>query len=498
MTVATEGSTPSVAPHLARVVALPSEASAQDDVAYLSPALAHNLGLRLHLDILLHEGLQGAGGSECASVVHDHAAHGSDAHHSACSWHATTQRVMVQRYTPITNASGCTTSSDSATPSPASDASLTAVAVPGSEVVRVPVANALYLAELRRPQTGMLEQFAQIPAAEGDDAEGQPVHPHTGQNDGHAARAAAEGTGASLPGDEEEPEDEGLADLVVAALQDHFMTSTRFVAVGDTIAVAIPRASGMAAEILSVDARPCPPGPHAASPGAGAAELLYFRVTNALADVPGSVVFVPGTTNVVLHGRVSGALPVGLEGYLAGPPSRSCVAGAGDVADAGATHCAMELVTAAQVGVHHLLPIWQPLAQLLATVLHPSTSAVGVRCGAPSRARACVLGAVVLGSNAVCHRDACNSQLLAVDEGRTPPASQTFGVDDWCTWEREADRCRGSSCGSGLPPGVAELPRAEACRRSGEESAGSHLDGVPGICTVWSNSPAPAPCRPAE
>lgn len=215
------------------------------------------------------------------------------------------------------------------------------------------------------PQPG-LEEEAQVVVAEEVDIAVVRTPVVTALGPANARPSGAEGDGgvAAAP-----PADESGADLAADALRRYLVTGTRLVCEGDVFAA--PRAEhDEGASQLLANLNRLPAGKQAAAGATGppaqqqsslppaSPDLVHFKVMR-LAARGGLVAAVDVEATIVrMVGSCSSGLPVGLPGYVAG------------MAAGGA---------AAAPSLSSLLPTWRQLAELLASMLHPSTARLPLR-----------------------------------------------------------------------------------------------------------------------
>ena len=379
---------PGVAPRLARLLALPqglagSRAAPANGVAYLAPSLAFNLGLALHLWPLLHpvssgsanDGSSSGGGARASGIS------GSG---SGGQQPAGPDRVLICRYegSPGDAAGG--------------QQQLCVLDQPGGEPAMVPVAAEVQFLVVRLPQSAVLQPPPQAGGGGGDDAPPQPPTSNAERGGGDDGTGPA-GSGRAAT----------ASDDAVAALQQWLLAAQRVVGRGDMLAVPRMRgASGSSgADVLLPDLLPNLHA-QAAPPAAAAApiDLLYFQVSQVVLPGAaqrqpagcGAAAVDPATTTVKLAGSCSSGLPVGLPHYLAAAPaalSSNCSTAAGSAAAGGGGAAGADAeqqvlgahsaaATAAVPALHPagpVLPGWRPLAQLLASALHPGAADVPLR-----------------------------------------------------------------------------------------------------------------------
>lgn len=367
-----------MAPHLARLLALPESVSgaaadpAADGVAYLAPSLAFNLGLTLHLWPLLELPADGADGSTADSRVRSRG--------------GAPDRVRIQRYAQLPAV-------QQADP----QQQWHRMEQPGVEAAAVPVAAEAHIAIVRVPVAAVLQQRAKQPAGQ--------ERQQSGREDGDLASADGEGlpTGASdaTAAARDQAAGPAASDDAVAALQHWLMHARRVVCSGDVLAVPkLPPGTGSGSHLLpQLLPNLHMPQPHAAAVAAPPAaavvppELLYFKVAQLVLpqQAPDAQQAAPaaatpaaidvGSTAVKLVGSCSSGLPVGLQHYLAAAaPGRvpsTCCSSFSDVV--GATAAAASAAAPVLPPAGPLLPAWRQLAQLLASALHPASAVVPLR-----------------------------------------------------------------------------------------------------------------------
>lgn len=403
---------PDVPPHLARLLALPTPAppaaeGPQDGTAYLSPSLAFNLDMPLHLWPLLH-----------ASTHHQAEQAAADQQKQAAPPAALGQ-VLVQRYSPP---AGLGLEAETGV----RQQQWHRLVQPGGEPAAVvPVAAEVQVAVVRTPQAAVLhpQRPEQGDTSSGSREDGQGSGgggAANGPADGGAATAGAEGMAAS-EAVASVSSASGAADDAVAALQQWFLAAPRVVSKGDVLAVpSIRGASGSSSggELLSL-MLPTLHAP-AGQPRTAPPQLLHFKIVELAlpeglqqaassgAACAAAAVDVRSTA-VKLAGSCSSALPVGLPHYLAA----AAAAGTSAIGGQAAGLAAAAPITAAcssgssgsssstgrdesslALGVHAcaaaapapllplagpMLPAWRALARLLASALHPGTAGLPLR-----------------------------------------------------------------------------------------------------------------------
>ena len=361
---------PTTVPHLARLLALPDmppSASCpsaapvhEDNVAYLAPSLAYNLGLGLHLRPLL---------------LGNHLATEENASGASDSSRASAHCVTLQRL--------------AGPPRQGSPASCRELVQPGCGAACIPVATEVELAVVRAPMAALLQwphgKSLQEDGGAGPDTQtaadgrerargAEPAGAHIGSN-GLRRQAPTGHRGTSA------------ADDATKALQRWLLAGCRIVQQGDVLAVTrLSPTSTEGAELPQVL-----PNLHAAQPRlaqlAGAAgtappvELMYFKVTKLVtaqqrtagSGMPccAAAAIDVGSTSVKLVGSCRGGIPVGLPHYLGG---RRC---SSDVLGAHVAALSAPNPTLPSTGM--LLPAWRRLAELLASVLHPAAAGMSLR-----------------------------------------------------------------------------------------------------------------------
>lgn len=391
---------PDVQPRLARLLALaPAHASADvlDGTAYLAPSLAFNLDLPLHLWPLLD-------GSHQPGEPH---AADEQALQQQAAPPAALDRVLVQRYRPPAGL-GLDVGDGG------QQQQWHHLVQPGGEPAAVPVAAEVHVAVVRTPQAAVLHPHRpERGPASSSSREGWQENggggAATGPADGGAATSGAEEVvAAGAPG--EGSAASGRAEDAAAALQQWFVAAPRVVSRGDVLAVPWVRGAGGStsgsSELLPhlLPMLHAPAGRLVAAPP----ELLHFKIVELV--LPGGVrqtasgvgacaaaaVDVHSTT-VKLAGSCSSALPVGLPHYLAAAAASGTPAEAGSaegLAARSGSSSTGSRVSSSALGVHAsaaaaatpllppagpLLPAWRPLAQLLASALHPGAAGLPLR-----------------------------------------------------------------------------------------------------------------------
>ncbi|KAL4420721.1 hypothetical protein ABPG75_010377 [Micractinium tetrahymenae] len=415
---------PRLAPRLARLLALPAPATAgagagagagaadpKDGTAYLAPSLAFNLGLALHLWPLLH-GDQQQGEQQAAE---------QQAGQRQVAAPAAFDRVLVQRYSPPLGLAV-----EEEDQGQQQQEQWRRLLQPGDEPAAVPVAAEVQVAVVRLPQAAVLLQ--QRPERGSTHSGSQAgwrgsggAGAADGPADGQAAGSSAEEAIAAGAGGGGGAAASAAADDAVAALQQWFLVAPRVVSEGDVLAVPRVRGAGGSSATSSGLLPSLLPNLHAsagvsAGPAAAAAppELLYFKIAKlvlpeglqqaaGIGPACAAAAVDVGSTAVKLAGSCSSALPVGLPYYLAaagaaGPAAAGPTAGGLAPADreAGGSSGSSSTtnVSSPALGVHAsaaaapapllppagpLLPAWRPLAQLLASALHPGTAGLPLR-----------------------------------------------------------------------------------------------------------------------
>lgn len=393
---------PDVHPRLARLMALPAPAPAaaahpQIGTAYLSPSLAFNLGLALHLRPLLH----GHDQQHTAQQAGDEQQQAGQQQSVLAAF----DQVLVQRYS-LPDGLGLESENGR------QRQQWHHLSQPGDEAAAVPVAAEVQVAVVRTPQAAVLHQQR---VEQGDTASGNQKGWQT--NGSEAADgagnggAATSGTQAAAGAAASSSAASGDADDAVAALQQWFLAATRVVSRGDILAVQRVRGcsggSASSSELLP-NLLPTLHAP-ARRPEAAPPELLYFKIVDFTLSGSATAAFAAvdvASTAVKLVGSCSSALPVGLPHYLAlaGVAETATVGGAAEglVAAASAGACCSSsgsggsggYVPSPALGVHALaaaapsprlpgagpmLPAWRQLAQLLASALHPGTAGLPLR-----------------------------------------------------------------------------------------------------------------------
>ena len=357
-------------------------------MAYLAPSLAHNLGLALHLWPLLRG--EGGGGGEPAAPPGNHYANGSSSSSSgsgsssgSSSTAAGPHRVRIQRYNPA-----------AAQPAQQQQGEQWhSVPQPGNEPALVPVATEAHISIVRTPAPALLRQ------APGSSEAADAAPAADGATEG-CASAGGQGSRAAEAADDADGSPAAAADKgssaadAVSALQAWFIAARRVVQEGDLLAVPRPppgSSSGAGSLLplllpnLHAGGRARGAGPAATAPP----QLLYFRVARLVAqsqpagpdggDVAPAAAVDVATTAVKLVGSCSSGLPVGLPHYLAAATRTGSSSSGGTSALLGVHALAAAVPRPLLPAVGPLLPAWRPLAQLLASVLHPGSAGVPLR-----------------------------------------------------------------------------------------------------------------------
>lgn len=177
---------------IARLMAL-GEGDDSDEgrgTAFLPPMLAHNLGLRLHLDAL--SSCDGSAAAVTFVRIHRHP-------------------IAIPRLETPSGAVG--------------------IRVPGA-ITHLPIAGTVHIAELRLPSSSFIDLFTRPP----ESADGK------GTSDGS--------TSAVIPGPETQKASED-EDNVVKAVEAYFTSGRRVVNAGDALAIVVPTGHGASADYLS-------------------------------------------------------------------------------------------------------------------------------------------------------------------------------------------------------------------------------------------------------
>ena len=257
---------PDEQPHAARVLALEPGSKGcggepGGEAAFLAPSLAHNLGLRLHLQPHLRNAV-GGDGIEPEAPPEAHAEAVIIRPYS-CSW-AAAGRAPADGSQPAANAQGA------------------------YAILAVPVARDVHIQVVRQP-----EQRPMLGAQ------------HSGK--------AAPGAGGQ-PGDADD------SDMIVEALQQHLASTLQLVCEGDVLAAPKPT-SDPALELLANLLPPVDEHSPRAAAGGAEQQLFYFKITRLLPSGEGPMAISAASTAVQLVGTCSNSLPVGLAEYLAAPPA---------------------------------------------------------------------------------------------------------------------------------------------------------------------------------
>lgn len=303
---------PEVLVHLARV--WPCD-TIPDNTAGLAPTLAHNLGLALHLPLLLED----YDGIVCEGVP------------PPC------RRVTIFKHVQEAasqNESG-------------SEASLSH----HLEFSSLPIASEVLISVIREPTRAVLDSFKSSPPG----IRGSRRQEERFQSD------------TAPPRGEEDTE-------IVEAIQLHFLRAMRIVCQGDVLATRLPGVPATAQVLGNMTLPVRSSAPHPSNNPCekttleeeeeGVPRLLFFKVvqmvpsraTAQLVDVSCSVVKLVGTC--------SGGIPAGLRGYLCPSSPPDDVLGWHFGAAGLKDRCRLQ-----HTGT--LLPIWWDIAGLLAPLLHP-------------------------------------------------------------------------------------------------------------------------------
>ena len=343
---------PEVRPHLVRI--WPSADIAAPHTVGLPPTLAFNLGLALHLLVLL-------------SSNEDTTTSTSNTTTEPMAW------VTVEAYHPHPVAADQNEEDTSSPPSiekqeqgqeQEQNGSYTQdqknegeVALwpqpPPLQPCPVPIAKVVHLAVVREPASGWMPPTL----------DGQQVHAFLSSDINGSS--SSQGT---------DP---------VEAMKTYFLGGIRVVCEGDVLAVCKPESSSSLSRIGQVLENLNRPVQDDGSGGSGGdmslppPSLLYFRVTSVVPEGKAMQAVDIGTTVVKLSGTCCANLPVGLRQYMAPVTTSSSSSSLlGWYANAAALGNRQSW-SLPYVG--RLMPVWREIALLASTVLHPATAAIPLR-----------------------------------------------------------------------------------------------------------------------
>lgn len=308
--------------HVARVWAVQSNDNnnnkglIKDDVAYLAPGLAHNLGLSLHLWPLLQS--DDDDGEE-------------DYHDKKSNEHFYYEHVLISPYRKPQSANK---SNSNGTDRP----SILDIPIPEGRSVQISLATEVDIAFIRIP----MQDPIIIPPPAGEDEDGG---------------------GGQQPSPLDKKEDQA-----VEALQEHFIECKRLLCQGDIIVVEKRHGSPMAgvnSQMVSEAGQAEAPEDH-----------LFLKVEKLVSSSgKGPAAIDPTTTVIRLHGHSCGTLPVGVTDYLTDYLESTVAAAQNGEQDDDGDNIAVGIGSNSKL----LVPGWKDMATLLASALHPGNFGTHIR-----------------------------------------------------------------------------------------------------------------------